>query len=216
MPNLVLVDKLRGLPAVSEAAKGRIIFGVDATASRQMTWDRAKVEQAKMFASVTGVKMQLVYYRGGVQALGLPLSSAECKHGRWVETATSLRKQMDTVMVAAGETQIERVLRHVSWESKRHPVAALMFVGDSVEEKDSNLYEAARAAGTRCFMFQEGSNRHTREVFSNIADMTGGAYAAFGESAAPEMGELMKAVAQYATGRLPPASGTPTYQLPKS
>lgn len=212
MPNLILVDTLRGIPAVSEAAKGRIIFGVDATASRQMTWDAAKVEQSKMFASVTGVKMQLVYFRGGAGLEGD--TPAECKHGRWVDTAATLRRQMDRVMVEAGATQIERVLRHVSTEAKQHPVAALMFVGDMCEERTDDVLDAARACGTRCFMFQEGRDANTRNLFKSIADITGGAYAEFGSAA--QMGENMKAIAQYATGRLPPESGTPTYQLPKA
>lgn len=216
MPNLVpFEDAVRNLPAVSTESEGRIIFGVDATASRQMTWDRAKVEQAKMFAQTHGVKMQLVYFRGSdnfPDALG---NGAECQHSGWATNPATLKRLMDKVECRAGETQIERLLRHVAKANKDHPVAALMYVGDMCEEVHATVLEAARAAKVRCFMFQEGTDYRTAELFRSIADVTGGAYASFGSGA--DMGALMTVVAQYATGTLnAPASGAPTYDVPKA
>ena len=46
------------------SARGRLIFALDATMSRQPTWDRACQLQAGMFAEVGGLEVQLVYYRG--------------------------------------------------------------------------------------------------------------------------------------------------------
>ena len=49
------------------APRGRLIFALDATASRQPTWDRACQLQGDMFAAAAelgGLALQLVWYRG--------------------------------------------------------------------------------------------------------------------------------------------------------
>ena len=46
---------------------GRLLFGMDATASREPTWDRACRIQGEMFAETAalgGLAIQLAYYRG--------------------------------------------------------------------------------------------------------------------------------------------------------
>src|SRR5258707_14645178 len=60
----------------SGSGRGRIIFALDATASRQPTWDTACKLQADMFREVAaagGLDVQLVYYRGDDQ----------CAASRW-------------------------------------------------------------------------------------------------------------------------------------
>ena len=47
--------------------RGRLIFALDATASREPTWDQATHIQSEMFAetrSLGGLEIQLVFYRG--------------------------------------------------------------------------------------------------------------------------------------------------------
>ncbi len=64
-------------PATGPGQRGRLIFALDATMSRQPMWDTACQLQADMFreaASIGGLDVQLVYYRG----LG------ECRASRWV------------------------------------------------------------------------------------------------------------------------------------
>lgn len=49
------------------AGTGRLIFALDATASRRPTWDMACQLQAQMFEEVKtigGLSVQLVFYRG--------------------------------------------------------------------------------------------------------------------------------------------------------
>ncbi|MEA2754329.1 MAG: hypothetical protein QOJ54_618, partial [Aliidongia sp.] len=53
--------------SVTASGTGRLIFALDATASRQPTWDRACDIQAEMFAetaSLGGLALQLCYFRG--------------------------------------------------------------------------------------------------------------------------------------------------------
>ena len=67
----------RLIPQSRAGERGRLLFALDATMSRQPTWDQACQLQAEMFreaAAVGGLDLQLVYYRG----------LAECRASGWV------------------------------------------------------------------------------------------------------------------------------------
>jgi hypothetical protein len=54
-------------PSIKASERGRLIFALNATMSRQPTWDQACHLQAEMFreaAAVGGLDLQLAYYRG--------------------------------------------------------------------------------------------------------------------------------------------------------
>ena len=76
--------KVKGLaPTTEPGRRGRLIFALDATMSRQPMWDIACRLQADMFreaAAIGGLDVQLVYYRG----------LAECRASRWVSQAERL------------------------------------------------------------------------------------------------------------------------------
>jgi hypothetical protein len=169
-------------------AGGRLIFALDATASRQPTWDTACKLQAEMFREVTGLDVQLVYYRG----------ESECRASRWFSEPASLAKAMTRIMCEGGYTQIGRVLAHACKSENR--AAALVFVGDAMEENPDKLISAARKLGCPAFMFQEGNNRDVEDVFQGIARASGGAYCRFDPGAARQLAELLRAVAAYAAG----------------
>ncbi|HLX02198.1 MAG TPA: hypothetical protein VKS80_08760, partial [Trinickia sp.] len=70
--------------------RGRLIFGLDATMSRQPTWDQACRLQANMFreaAAVGGLAIQLIYYRG----------LAECRASPWVAEPERLGNLMSRI-----------------------------------------------------------------------------------------------------------------------
>jgi len=99
------------------STRGRLIFALDATASREATWDTACKLQAEMFqeaATVGSLDMQLVYYRG----------LDECRASRWLSDAAQLGKTMSQIMCRAGETQLEKVLTHAAKETKLLKVSA--------------------------------------------------------------------------------------------
>jgi len=181
-------------PAAS--GRGRLIFALDATMSRQPTWDLAQSHQAAMFATAAahgGLEVQLVYYRG----------FRECKASRFLSGGKDLGALMMKISVAAGQTQIARVLRHVLDEAARSPVRALIFIGDAIEEKADELAELAGQAGllgVKAFMFQEGTDRAVERAFRQIALLTGGAYATFDASAPQRLAALLSAAAAYASG----------------
>ena len=195
-------DAVEGFLARVEAAprrserRGRLIFALDATASRQPTWDRAASLQAGMFESVAaagGLDVQLAYFRG----------HAECRASPWTSSAARLVGWMERIDCRAGRTQIARVLEHGNAEAGRDPVHALVFVGDMVEEDVDRLGDLAGRAkllGLPVFVFQEGSDPHAGRAFGQIAAISGGAHCRFDTSSADRLGELLNAVATWVTG----------------
>ncbi|HEY7665600.1 MAG TPA: VWA domain-containing protein [Xanthobacteraceae bacterium] len=189
--------KVKGLAPSPEAARrGRLIFALDATMSRQPTWDTACRLQADMFreaAAIGGLDVQLVYYRG----LG------ECRASRWVSQADRLAALMERIDCRGGHTQIAKIIAHAKRESRATRVQALVFVGDAMEEKLDDLCHAAGELGLLAlpaFMFQEGDDPVTEQAFREIARLTRGAYCRFDPGAAHQLAELLRAAAAYAAG----------------
>jgi hypothetical protein len=183
-------------PATEPGKRGRLIFALDATMSRQPTWDTACKLQGEMFreaGSVGGLDVQLVYFRG----------LNECRASRWVSDGAGLGDLMGRIHCVGGHTQIRKVLQHARGEADRAKVAALVYVGDAMEEGIDDLAAAAGELGLRgvaAFMFHEGHDPIAEQAFREIARLTRGAYCRFDLSAAHELGELLRAAAVYAAG----------------
>jgi hypothetical protein len=191
------IERVRSLgPAEASNGRGRLIFALDATMSRQPTWDSACALQADMFreaASAGGLDIQLVYFRG----LG------ECRTSGWVAGAEKLAALMLRIDCRGGHTQIGKVLRHARKEYAKQPVQAMVFVGDAMEEKIDDLCQAAGELGllgVPTFMFQEGNDPVAENAYREIARLSRGAYCRFDTGAAHQLGELLRAVAAYAAG----------------
>jgi len=176
--------------------RGRLIFALDATLSRQPTWDTACRLQAEMFdeaGKIGGLAVQLVYYRG----------YGECRASRWVNDPRGLRDLMTGITVRGGQTQIGKVLSHARREAKAGKVAAMVFVGDALEEPVDPLAQMAGELGLlglRLFVFQEGRDPKVEAGFRELARLSGGAYARFDTNAAGELAQLLRAAAAYAAG----------------
>ncbi len=176
-------------------SRGRLIFALDATASRQPTWDLACGLQAQMFeeaARIGGLDIQLAFYRG----------PRECSASRWLSDANMLASLMSKIDCRAGHTQIEKVLKHARKEEALHKIEALVFVGDSMEEIPTALYAIARELTMPVFLFQEGDDTSATKTFHEIARLTRGAHVRLGQNSANQLGELLRAVAAYAAGGL--------------
>ena len=191
------LEKLARTPALrTGGAAGRLIFAMDATASREPSWDRACQIQAEMFketATLGGLEVQLVYYRG----------FGECKASKWADSADKLLRAMTGVRCLGGTTQIGRVLQHAISETERRKVNALVFVGDCMEEDIDALCDLAGklgVLGVPVFVFQEGNNPVATRAFPQIARLSGGAWCRFDSGSAQQLRELLSAVAVYAAG----------------
>lgn len=192
------LKKLDTLPVRPQpaSAKGRLLFALDATASREPAWDRACQIQGEMFEAASGlrgIEIQLVYYRG----------FGECKASRWLRTTADLYNAMRAVSCVAGETQIERVLRHAIASANVDRVDAMVFIGDAMEENPDTLAQLAGELALRnmpVFVFHEGGDPIAARTFREIARLSRGAYCPFNAASAAELKVLLGAVAAYAAG----------------
>ncbi len=177
-------------------SRGRLIFAMDATASREPGWDRACQIQSEMFLeteTLGGLDIQLCYYGGFGEFYASP----------WLDSSADLLAQMREVRCAGGMTQIERVLKHTAAESRQDKVNALVFVGDCMEENIDRLCHMAGELGIMgvpAFLFHEGDDQAAERTFREIARLSGGAYCRFDASSAQQLRDLLSAVAVYAAG----------------
>jgi hypothetical protein len=192
---------------VKTGQRGRLIFALDATMSRQPTWDQACKLQAEMFreaAAVGGLDIQLVYYRG----------LAECRASSWIAEPDRLGALMSGIDCRGGHTQIAKVLAHARRENESGKVAVLVFIGDAMEESLDELCARAGELGLRnvkALMFQEGYDQVCEQAFREIARLTGGAFCRFAPGAAHELAELLRAAAAYAAGGLQALTDSKTH-----
>jgi len=158
-------------------ARGRLAFVIDATYSREPTWDMAS---------------QLVYFRG----------PNDCSHSAWMSDARELARMMGRIRCEGGYTKYARAFAHVRKEHERQKINAVVVVGDAMEETPEELYDAVAGLGVPCFLFQEGNLPVVTAAFGEMARLTNGAHIQFDAGAARQLGELLRAVAAFATGGL--------------
>jgi hypothetical protein len=181
--------------AKQPASMARLVFALDATASREPAWDRACKLQGQMFSEAGRLGMlqvQLVYYRG----------LDECRASHWTSNAQELARTMTRIQCRAGETQIGKILAHIRKENISQKVNAAIFVGDAMEEDPGSLADAAATLGVPLFMFQEGDIPIVEKTFREMARLTSGAYCRFEPGAEAKLAELLRAVAAFAVGGL--------------
>lgn len=190
------LTKLAAMPRTTGDA--RLIFALDATASRQATWDVASKLQTDMFLSAQSLgnlQVQLCYFRG----------FAEFYSSEWQSDSDSLLRVMSGIFCQAGATQLERVLRHALAENGRQKIKCVIYIGDAMEENIDILAHLAGKLGLLnipVFMFQERSDAQARRAFMEISRLSGGAYSQFDAASAEQLRELLRAVAIYAAGGL--------------
>ena len=180
----------------STGVRGRLLFAMDATASREASWDMACQIQGDMFAETAtlgGLDVQLAFYRG----------FGEFRASPWVSSSAELIPFMSRVRCRGGHTQIERVLRYAARETERSRISALVFVGDCLEEDIDSVCNAAGELGLKgvpCFMFHEGFDARAAAGFKQIAKLSNGAYCTFDAGSARQLREMLSAVAVFAAG----------------
>jgi hypothetical protein len=190
------IATMKALRPQTVTGRGRLVFAMDATMSRQPTWDMALALQGDMFQAVKavgGLDVQLVYFRG----------AGECRASKWVSDPDALARLMTTVACHGGYTQIRKVLSHARQEAEKKKVNALVYVGDCMEEEIDELCGRAgelALLGVPVFLFQEGSDPRAERAFRELARLTQGAYCRFDAGSAAQLRELLSAVAVYAAG----------------
>jgi hypothetical protein len=187
--------KAGGIKPPADRTTHRLIFAMDATASRASTWDIACTLHSELFSAVrenSNLAVQLAYFRG----------IEEFSTSNWSMTPDALLQKMLGVRCLGGMTQMLHLLNHVRHESSIQPVRALLFIGDCFEESESDALSAAgelAVYGVPIFLFQEGHDSRATRVFSQLARITRGAHIPFSEGSADELRELLRAAATFAT-----------------
>ncbi|MYB39560.1 MAG: VWA domain-containing protein [Gammaproteobacteria bacterium] len=172
----------------------RILFALDATASREPTWDLASRLHGELFEAASddgGTAVQLVHYGGFNEFHASP----------WTTRPAALLRQMTEVRCRGGLTQIQRVLEHALAETSRARIRAVVFIGDACEEPVDKVADAAGRLAlfqTPVFVFQEGADPDASRVFRQVARLTGGAHSPFVPGRAADLRALLKAVAHFA------------------
>ncbi len=171
----------------------RIGFLIDATASRENTWAQAQMIQANMFRSASGLKslkLRLVYF-GGNQLTKL----------EWSDNARLIAARMTKVRCDAGLTQITKGLEAFIDEKPEYRAGAIILIGDSFEEdviKAERIAAILRNKNIKVFSFIEGEDQTAHCVFKNLAIVTGGKFAKFGNEL--PLGDLCEGVALLTSG----------------
>ena len=193
------LQKVAAMPPVAKGtAAGKLLFALDATGSRERSWDQASQLQAEMFLAAQGqggLQVQLTYFRGFAEFYKTP----------WCRDSAALLGLMTGIQCRAGTTQIERALRHALAENKAGRIHCVVYVGDAMEENPEVLNQLAGQLGilnVPLFVFQEGGDPLTRQTFQSMARLSRGAYARFDSASAAQLRELLRAVAVYASGGL--------------
>lgn len=194
------LDRVASTPVVKPAGvRGRLLFGMDATASRGPTWDAACQIQGDMFAETAalgGLDVQLAFYRGFKEFRATP----------WVSSSADLIPFMTRVRCLGGHTQLERLLRYAGRETQKTKINAMVFVGDCLEEPIDDVCAAAGELGmlgVPCFMFHEGPDQRAANAFRQVATLTNGAFCRFDASSAQQLKDLLSAVAVFVAGGRP-------------
>lgn len=174
----------------------RMIFAIDATQSREATWDLASGLQMQMFQAAEahgGLCVQLVYFRG----------TDECRASRWHARARPLVEAMERVGCRAGHTQIARVLRHALKERAGGKIAALVLIGDACEEEHDEIVGLAgqlALVAVPVFAFHEGPDPNAERLFREVARVSRGAFHRFDRRAPQALADALRAAAVYAAG----------------
>ena len=192
------------MPRQAEGS-GRILFAMDATASRAPSWDKAMQIQADMFETTSNLgalDVQLAWYRG----------YHEFHSSSWHHQGESLLHDMTAVHCMGGLTQIAKVLSHALSETKRltsrhSKLNAVIFIGDCIEENPDLLCDLAGQLGilkVPIFVFHDISvplnDTGAEHCFKQMAYLSGGAYCDFDQHSAAQLRDLLSAVAVYAVG----------------
>jgi hypothetical protein len=184
------------LEKASTAARARLAVVIDATGSREPTWDMAVQLQAKMFEEAARVGMgrleiQLTHFRGLDEVSSTP----------WMTDARALAQMMSRVRCQTGMTKIKRALARVRAEHQVQPIAAVVFIGDMMEENHGELCDAAAALGIPLFIFQEGDDPDASRTFPEMARLAPkGAHCRFAPGAERQLAELLGAVVAFVKG----------------
>ena len=177
--------------------RGRLIFAMDATASREPTWDQAARIQSAMFAdtrALGGLEVQLCFYRG----------FQEFESSDWIGDSRLLLRAHEPGLLR-GRADPDRA--GAGARACRRPGAggSMPWSSSATAWKRTGSGWRIWPDGSGCcsvpaFVFQEGRDPTAERSFREIARLSGGAWCPFDANSPGLLRDLLGAVAVYAAG----------------
>lgn len=169
----------------------KLLFSMDATASRQPSWDVAQKITLSMFDVIPGgLKIALAYHSAGrLQTVT-----------EFRDDAGYFKDQIAAVRCQAGNTALCEIL---DTACDTPGLSSLIYIGDCFEERFETavaLAQRLKEKGVPCFIFQEGDDFRAADAFKAIAEITGGAVFPFEMDSLVRVREKLDAIAAYAAG----------------
>jgi hypothetical protein len=172
----------------------RLVFAVDATASRDPAWAAARQVTDSLVKALPGeLDVALAVHGGG----RVHTFSA------FTNDAATLRDRTAGITCIAGLT---RLLPILAASLKRPAVRVVVYIGDVFEEnvpRGRQIADAMGAAGIKLIVLHDTADAGARrdvEMFWDLAKRTGGCVLPFDASAPGKLRDLLGAVAVYAVG----------------
>lgn len=178
-------------PAAPAARRPRLVFAVDATASREAAWASAKKITDRMFGVIPNALDVALAVHGGDDLHTFTTFSAD---------VDAFRKQAAAVDCESGVTRLCDIMARTL---DAGGVRVMSYIGDAFEEDADEALKLAdrfRLRGIQAVMLSDGAEGKPLEVFRQIAERTGGAVLDFRAGDAALMGELLAGVATLAIG----------------
>jgi hypothetical protein len=175
-------------------ARPRLVFAVDATASREPAWAAARKVTDALVKALPGELDVALAVHGGSRVHTFTAFTSD---------ATTLRDRAAGVTCEAGLT---RLLPILSVSLKQPGVRVVIYIGDVFEESVSQgrrLADAMGAQGAKLIVLHDTADPASRrdvEVFWDLAKRTGGCVLPFDANAPGRLRDLLSAVAVYAVG----------------
>jgi hypothetical protein len=175
-------------------SRPRLVFAVDATASREPAWAAARQVTDSLFKALPGELDVALAVHGGSRVHTFTAFTTD---------ANTLRDHAAGVVCRAGLT---RMLPILSASLKQPMVRVVVYIGDVFEESISHgrrVTDALGGQGTKLIVLHDTVDRAARldaEVFWDLAKRTGGCVLPFDTSAPGRLRDLLSAVAVYAVG----------------
>ena len=176
------------------ANRPRLVFAVDATASREPAWTAARQVTDALVKALPGELDVALAVHGGSRVHTFTAFTAN---------PATLRDRAAGIACEAGTT---RLLPILAASLRQQAVRVVIYVGDVFEE---SVVEARRLAdlmghqGTKLIVLHDTADPSARrdvEVFWDFAKRTGGCVLPFDASAPGRLRDLLSAVAVYAVG----------------
>ena len=172
----------------------RLVFGFDATASREPAWATARTVTDSLVRVLPGeLDVALAVHGGGLLHTFTPFTS----------DANALRDRAAGIRCIAGHTRLLSILSRCL---ATPGVRVITYIGDVFEEslaRGRNLADQLGARGVKLIVLHDTTDRGARqdaEVFLDLARRTGGCVVPFDPSAPGKLRDILAAAAVYAVG----------------